>query len=487
MPVERKIIFIIAAAFFVLVMRLGQLQLFHGDELRRLSEENRLHIVKVPAPRGIIYDRNGEPLVENKPYFSVSLSPEMLGMVDLDAVSAFLGMKKEEISAKTDGRGKNSLGGIMLKEGLTFQEVAYIEARLSDYPGLSVEVDVMRNYLWKDVAAHVIGYLGRLNPRQAKSPELKDVPSHAFVGQWGVERVFDGSLRGAPGERVIEVDAAGRELRLIIEKPPVKGEDLYLSIDLNMQREAERAFGDHAGALVALKPDTGEVLALVSKPSFDPNLFAKGINYSDWIALQEDKRFPMLNRALQSQYPPGSVFKIVTGIAALEEKAVALDTPVTCTGGLSSGSWRFGCWRKEGHGTLSFHNALVQSCDVYFYTAGRRTGINSIASYARKLGLGSKVGLQLVEDKAGCIPDEDWKRKTKGQPWYQGETYIASIGQGYVLVTPLQAARLMSAIANGGHIYDVTLTLPESPRRPVRDIGVSEETLKEIKSALMGV
>lgn len=482
---ERKIAYVITAIFIVLTGRLCQLQLIQGEELRRLSEENRLQRIKIPAPRGVIYDRNGIPLVKNMPYYCVSLLPETADKADIGSISAFLGLDKEDVRRMVENR--RHFEPIRLKERLSFEEVAFIEARLSDYPGLQIEVDLARHYLYGDVGAHVIGYLGKLSPEQAKSPSLKDVPAEAFIGQWGIERLFDDLLRGVAGERIIEVDALGRELRVVGELPPVKGNDLHISIDIELQKEAEVAFGNRAGALVALKPDTGEILALVSRPSFDPNLFAKGISLEDWLALQNDKRFPMLNRALQSQYPPGSVFKIVTAISALEKGAITPETKVTCSGGLSHGKWSFKCWKKNGHGTLPFHNALVESCDVYFYTAGRRTGINGIAEYARLLGVGSPCGLELVKEKPGLMPDEFWKMKVKGQPWYQGETYIASIGQGYVLMTPLQVARLISIVANGGIMYNITLILPDEPPKPIKRLNISPKTFETVRDALYGV
>lgn len=483
---ERKIAYVITLIFLVLGGRLFQLQLIQGNELRRLSEENRLQRIKIPSPRGVIYDRNGIPLVENMPYYCVILLPEAADTVDIESISELLGVSKEDVQKKIEDR--KPFEPIRLKERLSMKEVAFIEARLSDYPGIQIEVDLARHYLYGDVGAHVIGYLGKLNPEQAKSPGLKDIPAEAFIGQWGIEKLFDDILRGVPGEKIIEVDALGRELRVVGEVPTVKGKDLHISIDIQLQKEAETAFGNRAGALVALKPDTGEILALVSRPSFDPNLFAKGISPEDWLQLRDDGRFPMLNRALQSQYPPGSVFKIVTAISALEKEAINLETKITCSGGLTHGKWSFRCWKKAGHGTLSFHDALVQSCDVYFYTAGRRTGINSIAEYARELGVGSPCGLELVKgEKPGFMPDENWKIKAKGQPWYQGETYITSIGQGYVLMTPLQVARLISIVANGGYMYDVTLILPEETPKPIKRLNISQKTFEILRNALWGV
>ena len=313
------------------------------------------------------------------------------------------------------------------------------------------------------------------------------MPPEAFIGQWGAELVFDRTLRGIPGERIIEIDALGREIKLLQENPPVKGDDLKLSIDINLQKAAEEAFAGRAGAVVALKPDTGEILGLVSRPSFDPNLFARGVNYSQWTALLQDKKVPMLNRVLQSQYPPGSTFKIVTAIAALNEGVITPDTKVTCTGGITYGKWQFGCWKKGGHGTVSLHRAIVESCDVYFYEAGKRLGIDKIAEYARKLGLGSETGLQLVKERSGLIPDTKWKHEKRNQQWYLGETFNAAIGQGYVAATPMQMAQLMSVVANGGLIYRPVMVKTESLLQPVASADIKPQVLDLVRDALYGV
>ena len=479
--------YVIAGLFALFAIRLWQLQVLQGKEYRKISMENMLRIIKIPAPRGIIYDRNGAPLVKNSPYFYASLMPENLKQVNIQYLADILGINAGDIYARINKKGLSPFEPIKLKEGLTFKEIAAIEARRSDFPGLIIDIDMSREYLYGDIGAHLIGYLGKLNPSQSKNPEFKDVPPEAFIGQWGAELLFDRTLRGIPGERIIEIDALGREIKLLQENPPVKGDDLKLSIDINLQKAAEEAFAGRAGAVVALKPDTGEILGLVSRPSFDPNLFARGVNYSQWTALIQDKKVPMLNRALQSQYPPGSTFKIVTAIAALNEGVITPDTKVTCTGGITYGKWQFGCWKKGGHGTVSLHRAIVESCDVYFYEAGKRLGIDKIAEYARKLGLGSETGLQLVKERSGLIPDTKWKHEKRNQQWYLGETFNAAIGQGYVAATPMQMAQLMSVVANGGLIYRPVMVKAEAPLQPVASADIKPQVLDLVRDALYGV
>ncbi|MCE5312579.1 MAG: penicillin-binding protein 2, partial [Nitrospiraceae bacterium] len=369
-----------------------------------------------------------------------------------------------------------------------FIEVAKIEARKSDFPGLFVETEIGREYMYGKTGGHVIGYLGKITPEQIKNPSLKNFPPDALIGQWGIEALYDSELRGVPGERIIEVDAIGRELRLVQQRQAVKGQDITLSIDINIQKAVEESFGTKAGALIAVKPATGEVLALESLPSFDPNLFAGGVLSSSWKELIEDKKKPMLNRALQSQYPPGSTFKILTAIAGLEEKVITPDTKVTCTGGLSYGKWTFGCWKKGGHGTISLHRALVESCDVYFYEVGKRLGIDRIHHYATALGLGSPTGVSLypLKERSGLIPSTAWKMDKKKQQWYLGETYNSSIGQGYVTVTPVQMAVMLAAVLNGGHVNAPTFIKDAAPKT-IKSFPISEETRKLVIDALAGV
>ncbi|NWF52686.1 MAG: penicillin-binding protein 2, partial [Nitrospirae bacterium] len=478
--------YIVITVFLLLAMRLWQLQIIQGSKYRELSEANRLRIINIPAPRGILYDRNGIPLVRNSSYFFASIIPLEFPKEKAKHLSKLLNIPEKEIYEKINKRETGPYTPLRLKEGLSFQEVAYIEARKSDFPGLIIEAEVSREYIYGSIGSHIIGYLGKPNPSQSKNPSYYNVPPDTFIGQWGVEMLFDKNLRGIPGERVIEVDSVGREIRLLREKPPIKGEDIILSIDINLQKAAEEAFGEKVGALVAIKTNTGEVLGLVSKPSFDPNLFARGINYNEWASLIRDKNRPMLNRALQSQYPPGSVFKIITAIAGLEEGVIKPDTKVTCKGGINYGRWHFGCWRKKGHGIMSLHKAIVESCDVYFYEVGKRLGIDKIYKYASSFGLGKETGFKLVSEKKGIVPNTKWKMEKKKQQWYLGETFNTSIGQGYLAVTPVQLAVMMSAIANGGNLYKPTLIKNTYPFISGR-AKVNQETLDFIKSALYGV
>jgi penicillin-binding protein 2 len=478
--------YILIGVLIILIMRLWQLQILQGSDYRKLSEANRLRIVSIAAPRGIIFDRNGIPLVKNTPYYYASIIPDEFNKSKIDLLARLLGIGAEEIHEKIDGSDLSPFVPVRLKQGLTFSEIAFIEARRSDFPGLIIEVEPGREYLYGEIGAHLIGYLGKPSPSQLKDPAFQDVSPDMFIGQWGIEKLFDSSLRGTPGSRIIEVNALGREIRLLQEKMPMKGKDITLSMDVNLEKEAEKAFGEKAGALVAIKPDTGEILGMVSKPSFDPNLFTRGISREKWAAIIEDRKNPMLNRALQSQYPPGSTFKIVTAVAGLEEKVITPSTKVECRGGINVGRWHFGCWKPGGHGIISLHRAIVESCDVFFYEVGRRLGIDKIYKYATALGLGRKTGVELGKERQGLIPNTRWKIENKKLPWFIGETFNASIGQGYVAVTPIQLAVMTSAIANGGTVYKPLLLKDSRPVISGR-LNISPDNLETVGKGLFGV
>lgn len=494
--------FIAWLIFSIMVIRLFQMCIIEKETYVKLSEINRQKIIPVEPKRGIIYDRNGVPLVKNMPYFVAVLSPEYVPAEKLPEIGNFLNISTDELIEKIKNR-RSELEPVVIKEGLTFEEVARIEARHSDYPGLSILATTIRTYLHGTTGAHLIGYLGRVTEEQWKSLSLEGVPPNAFVGQWGVEKIYDQALRGKYGKKIIEVDAMGHQIRLLGEVPPENGRDIVLSIDIELQRAMEEAYGSRAGAFVALNPLTGEILALGSLPSFDPNRFARGIDPEYWQRLSEDPGHPLLNRVFQSQYPPGSVFKIITAIAALEEGIIKPSTTFHCSGGIPFGNRYFRCWKKEGHGTMNLKQAIVESCDVYFYEVGRLVGIDRIAKYAKALGLGTPSGLEIVSEKKGIVPSSEWKLKAIGQPWYPGETLSASIGQGYVSTTPFQLARMIAAIANGGSLKTPTLLKIQGPpmgqnlvqqttdssngRGSEEGLTISEKTLNFIRDSLKGV
>lgn len=487
--IKRRIViagYLIVAVFLLFSLRLWQLQILKGKEYYAMSEANRLKVLKVAAPRGIIYDRNGRALVKNMPFYSASLIPGAAMNIDLEALSRLLSMSVDDLRERISVEVA-PFESVKLKEGIPFDEVAYIEARRSDFPGLFVEPDITRYYVYGDVASHVVGYLGMQGPDKLQSFKDSEIPPDAFIGKRGVEALYDDVLRGTPGKRYIEVDALGRQLRIVREERPVKGDDLTISIDIDVQQKMEETFRGRTGAAVALEPKTGEMLALVSRPSYNPNLFSRGISAEDWKSLNENPYHPFLNRAVQSHFPPGSVFKTVVAAAALEEEILPPDFKVNCKGVIYHGRWSYRCWKRGGHGVVDIHRAIVESCDIFFYEVGKLLGINKIAEYARKLGLGQPTGIVFPGEKAGFIPTEKWKLRTRKEPWFIGETYHSAIGQGYVLTSPLQLGVLISSFANGGHIVTPKIIKGSEDETDMRETGLRSSTLDTITDGLRGV
>ncbi len=480
--------YIVLCMFGIFVLRLWHLQIIKGSEYKKIDERNRSRVIDIPAPRGVIYDRNNKTLVRNILSFDISMVSENMpkDTETITRLGRLVGIEPEQMQ-KLAKASANPYEAVELKHDVSFEEVARIEARKIDFPGLQVDVSSAREYLYGQTAAHVLGYLGSPTPRQLKSPEYSDIPSREFIGQFGIEKSYDSTLRGIAGKKVVEVDALGNAIKFFRIQKPVRGEDIQLGIDVNMQIEAEKALKDRAGAVVAVKTDTGEILALASSPSFDPNLFVGGINYDDWKGLIDDPRKPLMNRAIQNQYPPGSTFKPITALAALENDIVSEDTSFFCSGSLFFGR-TFRCWKEGGHGSISLHKAIVESCDVYFYEIGKRISIDTIAEYASAFGLGSPTGIELDGETSGIVPSTKWKLRTKNEKWYQGETLNTAIGQGYLNVTPIQMARLIAAVVNGGKLYKLHLLKSDDRgEKPENIIDIGKAHIESVKKALLGV
>lgn len=486
--------------FFTLVLlgRLWYLQAIKGDYYYEQAENNRIRPVKLRPPRGIIYDRSGRPLVENMLTFDISIVPE--DTTDLEAsvsgISAIVNMTPEDIHTLLDDAAptRSKYEPIKLREEAPWDEVAVVESHQEDLPGSIIEPEHRRHYPYGELASHQFGYIGKVTQAQRRQ-EQSDVG--LLTGQGGLEKIYDKLLRGTAGRRMIQVNAGGRKVKDLGIDEPKPGADLYLTLDLDVQKAAEEALGDRPGAVVAMDPNSGEILALASHPNYDPNLFPRGISPKDWVKLSNDPSHPLYNRAIQSVYPPGSTFKIVTALAGLDSGVIDPDEKITCRGSLKSGRHSFRCWKKDGHGHVDFHRAIVESCDVYFYTMGERIGFDRIAAYAKKMGLGSLTGIQLSDEKPGFIPTSEWKKKRLGEPWYPGDTFINSIGQGFIQVSPIQACQMISIIANGGTLFrprllrmtrnretgEVTRTLAEK----ISSISIKPEALEQIRDALAGV
>lgn len=486
-----------AIALSLLFVKLWRLQILRGDELAALSENNRIRLVRVPATRGRVVDRFHRVLIDSRASFDAVLVPE--DATDLEATVEGLGQFLAQSTSETQAileraGGRDPFNEVLVKRDLDWDEVSAIETHRLDLPGVSLRVTPRRSYPKGEMLAHVLGYVGEVNQREVA--ERDGYRAGDLIGKSGLEKVWEQHLRGVNGGQQVEVDALGRQLRVLEEVESIPGSTLVLSVDLDLQMAAEDALGDEVGSIVAVDPRTGDVLAMVSHPSYDPNAFTHGIGRDEWRALIENPEHPLTARATQGQYPPGSTFKAIVAAAALEEGIINPFTRIHCGGKVRFGGRDFRCWRKGGHGSVNLHQALVQSCDVFFYQVGQRLGVDTIAEYSRALGLGEPTGVRLENEKAGTIPDSEWKKRRFGEPWYAGETLSVAIGQGYVTATPLQMARAIAAISTGARYLPRLVQRAESPGGEViesfepQEMGplpVRKTALAQIREGLEGV
>lgn len=477
----------VAVGFTVLTMRLWHLQIMQHAAFSSRAESNRIRELTLDGLRGKIFDRNGLMLVDNRPSFQLSMIPE-----DVSNPEKILGILSQAVSLDVNRLLKelktaNRVQPFTLKRDISRKEVAFVEERRIDLPGIYLRIKPIRRYIHGELGSHILGYLGAITSRQlAKTPPLL-YSRDDFIGQSGVEKVNEEKLRGSKGIKLMEVDAFGRELRRVGLKLPTSGSDLHLTLDYYAQKAAEKAFEGKIGALVAIDPENGDILAFLSKPSFDPNILSFGIKPAEWQKLIKNEFHPLQNRVTQGQYPPGSTFKVAMAAAALTEGVITPETTMFCPGHFTLGRRTYRCWKKGGHGAMNLHQALVQSCDVFFYKVGLNLGINNIAKYTRMLGLGKRTGIDLEGEKAGLIPTTEWKERTQKQPWIIGETVSCSIGQGFVLSTPIQLARMIAAIANGGKLVTPRITKTDDAEPVTEGVGsISSQTISLIKKALHG-
>ena len=443
----------------VLIGRAAYLQIYQGEYYARLADGNRIRIVPAMAPRGTFYDRNGELLVTNRPGFSVSLLPLTAPISDdvIERLSNLLKVPTEDIKKKIAGH--SGFDPIRIKTDVTPDIVSIIEEQKSSYPGVVIEVTPIRDYILKQEGAHTFGYVSEINDTELEKMKDQGYKSGDIIGKFGLEKVYDKELRGENGGQQVEVDVSGKPVQILGRKEPVPGDDLELTIDIKLQQAAEKAVADqltqigaHAAAAVVMNPQTGEILAMVSRPAFDPNLFAHGISSKDWNQLNNNPYHPMDNKTITGEYPPGSTFKIVTGTAALTEGVVTPDEQIFDSGH----HWIIPKGNADGEalGWLNFRTALAHSDNVYFYEMGNRLGIDRLEKYARMFGLGQKTGIDLPYEATGLVANRRYKEKNFDDgEWYLSETFDAAIGQGFNLVTPLQAAMVMGEIAADGKRY----------------------------------
>ena len=467
----------------ILIGRAGYLQIYDGEHYAALAEGNRIRIIPAMAPRGTFYDCNGELLVQNRPGFTVSLLP-LTAPISEDVVQRLSGLLKvpaEDIEKKIASH--SGFDPIRIKTDVTADIVSIIEEQKENYPGVVIEILPIRDYMNKEEAAHTFGYVSEINDMELEKLKDKGYKSGDIIGKFGLEKIYDQELRGVNGGEQVEVDVSGKPVQIIGRKEPIPGDDLYLTIDKDLQTAAEKAVDEqlklihaNAAAAVAMNPQTGEVLAIVSRPAFDPNLFAHGISTKDWNALNNNPYHPMDNKAITGEYPPGSTFKIVTGTAALTEGVVTPEELIMDTGH----HWIIPKGNAEGEalGLINFRQAMAHSDNVYFYEMGNRLGIDRLEKYARMFGLGKTTGIDLPYEASGLVANRKYKELNfEDGEWYLSETFDAAIGQGFNLVTPLQAAMLMGEIAADGKRF--------RPHLVRRIVGPDGSTVKEFKPELL--
>jgi len=490
--------YFIALVFAALAIGFWIFQIAQYEKFREMAEENHLRRLPLPAPRGVLLDRHGKVLVQNQNTFNIALVREQT--IDLDQTLRVLaratGANEAEMREIVNRRRRDpSYRPIVLIENASLEQVIAATSRRLELPGIIYQEVPTRRYPASAMAAHLFGYVGEVTESQLKMADYKGIESGAIIGQAGVEQAYNRLLMGAEGNKAVIVNSLGREINVLDTHQPEEGKRLQLTIDADVQAATEEGFRHfgYNGAAVILDPRSGEVLSLVSLPTYDPNSFATGIAAATWTDLISDPLKPLSNRALQGTYSPGSTFKIVVATAALEEGIAKPDFKVHCTGGASFYGRYFQCWKKDGHGTVDMRRAIEQSCNVYFYTLGSMLGVDRIHKWASALGLGERSGIDLPNEVKGLVPSTEWKARVKKDKWYAGETISVAIGQGQVSVTPLSLAVMMMTVGNGGTRYapqvlkavdDGQGWKPVPPPPPPANARMKDSTIKALHDGL---
>ncbi len=440
----------------VYALQIWRLQVLQGATYRYQSENNRIRLEEVPAARGIIYDRNGNPLVENRPAYHIQLIREDVRDLEqtIREVARLCERNPEELFGVLESSKQiPKFLPLRLVSDIDRDCLARVEAQRVRLPGVFIQLEPKREYRWRGTAPHLIGYLSEITETELKGGQYTGYFPGEEIGRIGVESAFEKYLHGKRGGRQVEVDAIGRRVRLLDEVLPISGKNVWLTIDVELQKVAESCLEGRVGAIVALDPNNGAILAMVSSPPFDQEKFIRGMKKDEWQALSKDHTHPLLNRCISGAYPPGSTYKPLVALAALQEGVITADTAFSCPGFLEFADRRYRCWRPRGHGSMSVVPALIQSCDVYFYQTGLRLGVDRLAHWAKSFGLGEKTGIGMPGEHPGLVPSSWWKKQTLGIPWQKGETLSIAIGQGFDSATPLQMTSAYAAIANNGKVW----------------------------------
>ncbi len=485
--------------FSALVMRLWYLQIIKSEILKQKSENNSVRLLKIQPLRGLIKDRNGIVLVDNRPSFDVLYMPNK-GKDHAIVIEKLENMYKSRSMELSDDqpfpKKVRPYLPVKLEKDVSMEKVAIVETNALSLPGVFVDVSPVRLYLVGEMMAPIIGYTGEVSKEELEKPNNEYV-SGDVLGKQGVEKYLDQYIRGKRGAELVEVNAYDKEIKNLGRVEPVPGHNVVLTIDADIQKAAWDAFAGKPGAAVALDPRDGSVLAMVSSPSFDPNLFNSGIPYGLWDKMQSNPLNPLSNKSISGQYPPGSTYKLIVAAAALEEGIITPEQKIFCKGSFELGNRSYRCWKSKGHGYVDLHKAIVESCDVYFYTVGKMLGVDKIAKYAKLFGLGEVTGIDLHHEKRGLVPTKEWKLGKTKETWLAGETISISIGQGFNLVTPLQLVNAYSAFANGGTLWrpylikrieltDGSLHKEFLPKKKSY-LTLSKKTIDILGSALWGV
>jgi penicillin-binding protein 2 len=491
---------VLIITMIVLTVRLWDLQIMKGEEMKRLSELNRVRIKKIIAPRGVVYDRTGKIMADTRPSFNIYITPEDIKDFNqtVDGLAQLMGMDREDIVDRLKIANKMPASfPVKIKSDISKDEVAKVEANRIYLPGVNIQIEPKRYYPYANMMAHMLGYVSEVSDEELKAKEAKGYSPGDYIGRYGLERSYESYLRGIDGEKRVEVDALGREIRTLDIKEPVPGNALHLNVDLETQMIVEKALEGRKAGVIAVDPKTGGVIVLVSRPAFDPNHFAAGISKEEWKNLNVDPAKPLLNRVTQGGFPPGSTFKIALALKALEEGVLNEKTSFGCRGGLPYGNRVFKCWKKGGHGSVAVYRGIMESCDVFFYNVGMKLGVDRIHEMATAIGLGKPAGIDLPGERGGVVPSSEWKMKRFGEKWYEGETLSVSIGQGAVWLTPIQLLQLASFTANEGVTFKPQLVkkivapdgkvLKVFDPVQIADVKLKKETFRLVKEGMRGV
>lgn len=490
---KRTYILSMAMLLFSLLLfsRMFFLQVIEGEKYQTKAENNRIGLRQIAPSRGLIFDRNGQPLAQNRKTFRAILTAEDTGGNVLAVLKRFkklMPLEDEEVERiLKDVKRRKSFVPVRVKEDLTFEQMASLQLNMPDLPGISIEESLMRVYPEKETSAHVIGYVSFITEEDLKkNDDLQKLPD-ARIGRIGIERSFEKDLAGTPGTRRMEINAVGREVRELERQDPIAGEDIYLSIDARLQKIGFDAMKDESGSAIMMDVRTGEILMLVSTPSFDPNIFNYSVDAKTWKDLNTNERRPMLNKSISGGYSPGSTFKIVVALAGLESGIIKPTTKIDCQGKLYVGDHPFHCWHKRGHGELNLIEALQHSCDIYFYEVARKVGVDKIIEVADRLGFGKKTGVELQGELAGLLPSRMWKSARFNDAWRLGDTMNLGIGQGFLVSTPMQMVQMMAWVANGGNAVKPTLLKQDEDQIKTESLDFSRRYITEVLEGLKAV